>query len=274
MGKGHSYGAGQVDKSYDNLGRPNTELTSKAADTAALQFGTLGSGNHFVEVCLDERGIVWTVLHSGSRGIGNQLASRHIATAKGLMKERFISLEDPDLAYLVEGEPTFGSAYIADMLWAQDYAMGSRDVMVRAVTRSLFEAVGHGTVTRVINCHNNFTERENHLGRNLWITRKGAIRAREGDWGIIPGSMATGTYIVRGKGVKASYTSCSHGAGRRMSRGQARRTLTGDSLREAMAGKTWLDRDADRLVDEHPLSLDVLRQLAEGHPWHPEPRTC
>ena len=260
VGKGHTYGAGQVDKSYDALGRPHTELTGKQADTAALQFGTLGSGNHFIEVCLDERGTAWTVLHSGSRGIGNQLATRHISAAKGLMRERFISLEDPDLAYLVEGEPSF-DAYVTDMLWAQDYAMGSRAVMAAATTRSLLEVVGHGRVVRTINCHHNFTQREHHLGRDLWITRKGAIQSRVGDLGVIPGSMGTGTYIVEGKGVAASYASCSHGAGRRMSRGQARRTLTTESLVQAMAGKTWLDRDATALLDEHPDSYKDISQV-------------
>ena len=248
------------------LGVPASALTDKQVRTMACQFGTLGSGNHFVEVCVDERGRVWTVLHSGSRGIGNQLAQAHIASAKRLMKRWFISLEDPDLAYLVQGTPEF-TAYIGDMLWCQRYAMASRAMMNDAVTASLFEVTGIGTVTRAINCHHNFSAMERHHGRDVWVTRKGAIKAAADDEGIIPGSMGTGTFIVRGLGNPASYDSCSHGAGRRMSRGQARRELTAESLAAAMAGRTWnSDRAAD-LVDEHPLAYKdvevVMRDQAD-----------
>ncbi|MDQ3611946.1 MAG: RtcB family protein, partial [Actinomycetota bacterium] len=223
-------------------------------------FGTLGSGNHFVEVCLDERDVVWTVLHSGSRGIGNQLAQKAISEAKGLMKERFIRLEDPDLAYLVQGEPSF-ETYIGDMLWAQRYAMGSRAVMADRLLASLFEVVGSGRHVRTINCHHNFTQLEHHMGKDLWITRKGAIKAGQGDEGVIPGSMGTRSYVVRGLGSTASYTSCSHGAGRRMSRTAARKQLTVDSLREAMAGRSWNADSADRLLDEHPASYKDIDQV-------------
>lgn len=248
---------------------PHTELTGKQAATAISQFGTLGSGNHFVEVCLDERDRVWTVLHSGSRGIGNQLAKRHIEEARGLMKRYFIDLEDPDLAYFVEGTPEF-DAYIADMLWAQEYAMGSRARMDEAIITSLFEVVGHGERVRTINCHHNFTQRERHHGKNLWITRKGAIKAASGDLGVIPGSMGTRSYIVSGLGSSASFDSCSHGAGRRMSRTQARKELTAASLAEAMGGRTWNSDRAGALVDEHPLAykdidrvMDDQRDLVE-----------
>ncbi|HVM26505.1 MAG TPA: RtcB family protein, partial [Mycobacteriales bacterium] len=159
VGKGHA--APVAEDRLAALGRPRTELTGKQERTTAEQFGTLGSGNHFVEVCLDERDVVWTVLHSGSRGIGNQLAQKAIAEAKGLMKERFISLEDPDLAYLVQGEPSF-ETYIEDMLWAQRYAMGSRSVMAERLLASLFEVVGQGRHVRTINCHHNFTQLEHH----------------------------------------------------------------------------------------------------------------
>ena len=260
VGKGHAYGAGKVPRAYDTIGKPHTELSNKQADTAALQFGTLGSGNHFVEVCLDERDVVWTVLHSGSRGIGNQLATKHIAAAKGLMKERFITLEDPDLAYLVESEPSF-HAYIGDMLWAQRYAMASRAVMTAAATRSLFEVVGHGQVVRTINAHHNFTQREHHFGKDVWITRKGAIKAGVGDEGVIPGSMGTQTFVVTGKGSEASYSSCSHGAGRRLSRGRARRELTVESLREAMGDRVWNEGAAERLLDEHPDSYKSIETV-------------
>lgn len=245
---------------YEALGRPASELSSKQQATAATQFGTLGSGNHFVEICLDERDVVWAVLHSGSRGIGNQLAKRAIDEAKGLMKERFISLEDPDLAYLVEGEESF-KQYIIDMHWAQAYAMGSREQMMHRTLKSLFEVVGSGRELRRINCHHNFTQLENHGGKNLWITRKGAIKADVGDEGVIPGSMGTRSYIVKGKGVEASWNSCSHGAGRRMSRGRAKQEFDESSLCEAMKGKSWNSDRAASLIDEHPGSYKDIDQV-------------
>ena len=258
VGKGHAHPVGEGRLAA--LGRPRTELTGRQERTAAEQFGTLGSGNHFVEVCLDERDVVWTVLHSGSRGIGNQLAQRAIAEAKGLMKERLVALEDPDLAYLVQGEPAFDT-YIADMLWAQRYAMGSRAVMAERLLASLFEVVGQGRHVRTINCHHNFTQLEHHGGQDLWITRKGAIRAGAGDEGVIPGSMGTRSYVVSGLGATASYASCSHGAGRRLSRTAARKQLTVDSLRAAMAGRAWNSESAQALLDEHPASYKDIDQV-------------
>ncbi|GAA5194330.1 RtcB family protein [Rugosimonospora acidiphila] len=258
LGKGHE--DGRTAEAVATIGRPCTELNGKQENTVLAQFGTLGSGNHFVEVCLDERGRVWTVLHSGSRGIGNQLAKRHIEAAKALMRRYFITLEDPDLAYLVQGTPEFTS-YIRDMLWAQRYALASRARMDAAVVASLFEVVGHGDRVRTINCHHNFTAQERHHGRQLWITRKGAIKAAEGDEGVIPGSMGTRSYIVRGLGNGASYHSCSHGAGRRMSRARARKELTGASLAAAMAGRTWNADRAQALVDEHPAAYKSIDQV-------------
>lgn len=249
VGKGHDDPA--VDTALGELGRPHTELSTKQVEKASCQFGTLGSGNHFVEVCLDERDRVWTVLHSGSRGIGNQLAQQHIHAAKKLMERYFISLEDPALAYLVQGTPEF-TAYIEDMLWAQRYAMGSRARMGKAILASLFQVVGQGEEVRSINCHHNFTQREKHFGKHMWVTRKGAIKAAEGDEGVIPGSMGTRSYIITGKGNQASYNSCAHGAGRRMSRKKAREQLTGASLTAAMGDRTWNSDRADALVDEHP----------------------
>ena len=184
------------------------------------------------------------------------------------MKAYFIELEDPDLAYLVQGTPQF-DAYIAAMLWAQDYARLNREAMMDAVLHELWGWVNRdgsdlGHEVRRTNCHHNFTQREHHHGRDLWITRKGAIKAGVSDEGVIPGSMGTSSYIVRGKGNPASYESCSHGAGRRMSRGQARRTLTEESLREAMHGRAWNDRDAKTLLDEHPESYkDIDRVMAD-----------
>jgi tRNA-splicing ligase RtcB len=236
------------------------DLSDKLWRTANTQFGSLGSGNHFVEVCLDERDHVWLVLHSGSRGVGNKLAQQHIEGAKGLMKRYFIDLEDPDLAYLVEGTPEF-DAYITAMLWAQDYAMGNRQQMVNAAIPALLDTCGGGKVVSTVNCHHNFTERENHHGRNVWLTRKGAIRAREGDRGVIPGSMGTRSYIVEGLGNPASYCSCSHGAGRRLSRGRARRELTVESFTASIEGKTWQADQAEALLDEHPDSYKDIDQV-------------
>lgn len=224
------------------------------------QFGTLGSGNHFVEVCLDERDHVWVVLHSGSRGIGNRLAKRHIDVAKGIMRRYFIELEDPDLAYLVEGTPEFG-AYISDMLWAQRYAMANREAMMDAALQQLFGSLGTGSELRRINCHHNYTEKERHHGREVWLTRKGAIRARRGDLGVIPGSMGTSSYIVSGLGNPASYDSSSHGAGRRLSRSEARRRLTVESLRHEMEGRAWNAAQAEQLLDEHPSSYKDIDQV-------------
>ncbi len=245
------------------LGTPGTELTAKQAQTAAAQFGTLGSGNHFVEVCLDEADRVWLVLHSGSRGIGNQLAQRAVTEAKGLMRQWFIELPDPNLAYLVQGTPEF-TQYVADMHWAQRYAFGSRQAMMTAAERSLFEVVGRGEVAQTINCHHNFAQLEHHGGRDVWITRKGAIKAAAGDLGVIPGSMGTRSYIVEGLGNPASYDSCAHGAGRRMSRKRARQELTVESFREAMGDREWLSGQAEALLDEHPSSYkDIDRVMAD-----------
>lgn len=235
-------------------------LSQKQESTAAKQLGSLGSGNHFVEVCLDERDRAWVVLHSGSRGIGNQLARQHIDGAKALMARYFIDLDDPDLAYLVEGTPEF-DAYIRHMLWAQDYALANREVMMDAVLVQVAGAIGHQfDESQRINCHHNFTEMEHHRGHNVWVTRKGAIRAREGDRGVIPGSMGTRSYIVSGKGAAASYDSCSHGAGRRMSRSKARRELDTDGLTEAMAGKAW-NGNAKELIDEDPRGYKDIDQV-------------
>ncbi|MDP1793754.1 MAG: RtcB family protein, partial [Acidimicrobiales bacterium] len=222
-------------------------LDERQTIKANNQFGSLGSGNHFVEVCLDEADRVWVVLHSGSRGIGNELATKHIECARGLMQRYFVELEDRDLAYLVEGTDEF-DRYIAAMLWAQSYAFASRQRMLDAVLRELFAFVGHGSVVDVVNAHHNFTEKEHHDGRDVWLTRKGAIRARVGDRGVIPGSMGTGSYIVSGLGNPESYCSCSHGAGRRLSRSAARKTLSVESLHEKMVGKTWDERSAEALL--------------------------
>jgi tRNA-splicing ligase RtcB (3'-phosphate/5'-hydroxy nucleic acid ligase) len=203
---------------------------------------------------------VWVVLHSGSRGVGNQLAQMHIAKARRLAKDLQLRLEDPDLAWFAEGTPEFG-AYVADMLWAQDYAAANRAQMMDNAMAEVFGFFGFGTETRRINCHHNFTAREVHNGQELWITRKGAIKADVGDLGVIPGSMGTRSYIVAGKGNQASWTSCSHGAGRRHSRTQAKKLFTKADLAEQMKGKVWLAGRAESLVDEIPSAYKDIDQV-------------
>ena len=259
VGQGHEVAGSRAD-TWLAANKPATALASKQVVKAAKQFGSLGSGNHFFELCLDERDRAWVVLHSGSRGIGNELAQMHIATAKRLAKDLQLRLEDPDLAYVVEGTPEF-AAYIGDMLWAQDYARANRDQMMDRAMREVLAFIGTGRETRRVNCHHNFTQREVHGGQELWITRKGAIKAGTGDLGVIPGSMGTRSYIVRGKGNAESWTSCSHGAGRRHSRTQAKKLFTTDDLARAMEGKVWLADRADALVDEIPSAYKDVEQV-------------
>lgn len=237
------------DHKLPDISRVN--LDQKELARAEKQFGTLGSGNHFVELCSDERGHIWLVLHSGSRGVGNLLARKHMATAKEVMKRYHIHLNDPTYSYLVEGTPEF-DAYIADMLWAQDYAMGNRVKMMTNAFDALQKVVPHVQKIGQINCHHNYCEMEHHMGQDVWLTRKGAIRMRLGDWGVIPGSMGTNTYIVRGLQSEAAFHSASHGAGRTMSRRKARETFTPSDLRYAMSDKTWGNMSAKKLLDEHP----------------------
>jgi tRNA-splicing ligase RtcB len=262
VGRGHDRAAVNADRWLAEH-RPATELAYDQAKRAAKQFGTLGSGNHFFELCVDERGRVWVVLHSGSRGIGNKLATMHITKARNLAKALELQLEDLDLAYFTEGTPEF-EAYIADMLWAQEYARANRDQMMDNAMRELFAFLGFGRETLRINCHHNFTEREVHDGRELWVTRKGAIRADIGDLGVIPGSMGTRSYIVAGKGNAASWRSCSHGAGRRHSRTKAKKLFTADDLAAQMAGKVWMSSRANALLDEIPAAYkDIDKVMAD-----------
>ena len=230
-------------------------LDDKQIRKALVQFGTLGSGNHFVEVAQDERGIVWLVMHSGSRGVGNELAGVHIKLAKAQEQ----GLEDPDLAYFLQGTPEF-EAYVRDMLWAQDYAMGNRRALMTTALDRFGDITG-GRPVQWINCHHNYAALERHDGREVWVTRKGAIRAERGDMGVIPGSMGTKSYIVRGLGNPLSYNSSSHGAGRRMSRGQARREVPLEEFQAAMDGRTWQRGDAALLVDESPQAYKDIDQV-------------
>ena len=217
----------------------------------SVQLGTLGSGNHFIELCLDEHQDVWVMLHSGSRGAGNLIGRYFIEKAKRRMEQYLISLPDRDLAYFPEDTDDFKD-YVEAVQWAQDYALENRKVMMAAVIAALRRhlAVDFTITQEAINCHHNYVEREFHFGRNLWVTRKGAIRAREGDLGIIPGSMGQHSYIVRGKGNEQSYCSCSHGAGRKMSRTAARKLFTVDDLRQQTEGVEC--RKDNAVLDEIP----------------------
>jgi tRNA-splicing ligase RtcB len=220
-------------------------------EKAAGQLGSLGSGNHFIELCLDEEDNVWVMLHSGSRGIGNMIGRHFIEKAKRNMEQFFITLPDTDLAYFPEETEDFND-YVAAVNWAQDYALENRRVMMEAVLKALKMAIRtpFELTTEAVNCHHNYVEKESHFGRNLWVTRKGAVRAREGDLGIIPGSMGQRSYIVRGKGNLESYCSCSHGAGRQMSRTEAKRRF---SLTDLIAQTEGVEcrKDAD-VIDEIP----------------------
>ena len=225
------------------------------ANRAVRQLGTLGSGNHFVEVCVDTGMRVWVVLHSGSRWVGNTIATMFIKRAQ---KENREKLEDRDLAGL--RGPTF-ELYIEMMEWAQRYAYANREVMMDAALADIETLVDGVREEQRINCHHNFAAREVHFGREVWLTRKGAIKADAGDPGVIPGSMGAATYITRGLGNPDSYNSSAHGAGRRYSRGAARRTFTVESLAEHMKGKAWNRRDAKALLDEHPEAYKPIDQV-------------
>lgn len=201
----------------------------RAAARAPFHLGTLGTGNHFIELCLDEDDRVWIMLHSGSRGIGNAIGSYFIERAKEHMRRWFVTLPDSDLAYLPEDTQDFDD-YIKAVGWAQDFAAANRQLMLVATINAVGAALGRDEACPVteeaINCHHNYVARENHFGQNVLVTRKGAVRARVGDLGIIPGSMGARSFIVRGKGDHDSFESCSHGAGRKMSRSEAIRTFS------------------------------------------------
>ena len=220
------------------------------APNNARHMGTLGTGNHFIEVCLDEGNQVWVMLHSGSRGCGNRIGTYFIQAAKKEMERWFINLPDKDLAYLVEGSELFDD-YIEAVEWAQDYAYENRKEMMSATLAGLRNTLPDFAVTDMaVNCHHNYVTKENHFGANVWLTRKGAVRAREGDLGIIPGSMGVRSYIVRGKGNPVSFCSCSHGAGRAMSRGQAKKEFSLEDHAKATEG-VECRKDAD-VIDETP----------------------
>lgn len=240
--------------------------TSRVTGNWHEQLGTLGGGNHFIEICLDENENVWVTLHSGSRGVGNKVGMKYISIAQEEMKKNFISLVDPDLAYLVEGTPEFDN-YMIDLKWSQTFAMLNREEMMDRVLKDIsFQIFGDGEHQEAIqesriNCHHNFTQKEHHMGGDAWITRKGAIEASVGKLAMIPGSMGTRSYIVSGLGNPASFCSAPHGAGRRMSRKKANEQFNMADLEKAMEGIEY--RKSDVLVDEIPQAYKDIDKTME-----------
>jgi tRNA-splicing ligase RtcB (3'-phosphate/5'-hydroxy nucleic acid ligase) len=236
---------------------PGVAQADGVAHNWPLQLGSLGSGNHFIEVCLDEDDRVWLFLHSGSRGVGNRLASTHIRVAQDRCRD--MDLPDRDLAYLEEGTPEF-DAYVEALHWAQRFAALNREEMMdrlaEQVSRFVTEEVHRA---QVVQCHHNYTERETHYGTEVWLSRKGAISARAGQWGLIPGSMGAASYVVVGRGNAESLTSAPHGAGRNHSRGAARRMFTRADLDRRMRGIAWGRSDA--FLDEHPDAYKPIGQV-------------
>lgn len=230
--------------------------------------GTLGSGNHFVEVSIDEEQRVWLFLHSGSRGIGNKIAQHHIKVAQEYARKNWIMLPDPDLAYLVEGTPEFDQ-YIYQLEWAQEFALQNREEMMDQLIGQFerWQAPRNGVAVEVderVNCHHNYTVRETIFGKHVWLSRKGAIAAHEGTPGIIPGSMGTRSYIVEGKGNPMSLNSSPHGAGRNFSRSAARKAFTFSQLEKAMEGIEY--RHTEAFIDEIPQAykdIDVIMDDAK-----------
>jgi tRNA-splicing ligase RtcB (3'-phosphate/5'-hydroxy nucleic acid ligase) len=229
----------------------------RAASRAPLHAGTLGTGNHFIEVCLDEDQRVWIMLHSGSRGIGNQIGQYFIEAAKKDVERRFVHLPDADLAYFPEGSPGF-SDYVEAVGWAQRFARLNRDLMMREALAALRAVVPKGFVCdeAAVSCHHNYVQSERHFGEDVLVTRKGAVDAHEGVLGIIPGSMGAKSFIVRGKGNPESFASCSHGAGRKMSRGEAKRRFTVADHVAATAG-VECRKDKD-VIDETPAAYKEI----------------
>jgi tRNA-splicing ligase RtcB len=230
-----------------------------------VHLGTLGTGNHFVEVCLDEDQAVWFMLHSGSRGVGNAIGSHFIELAREDMRQWMINLPDRDLAYFPEGTQHFDD-YVEAVEWAQNFARLNREVMMQNVVRAVRGVIAKPFESHLeaVNCHHNYVSREHHFGKNIFVTRKGAVRARQGELGIIPGSMGARSYIVRGLGNEDSFHSCSHGAGRKMSRTEARKRFTLEDHRQATAG-VECRKDA-AVIDETPAAykdIDAVMQAQQ-----------
>lgn len=251
--------SGLVDR-FDKI----TEKHGKLKNTNNLKhLGTLGTGNHFIEVCLDEVDQVWFMLHSGSRGVGNAIGRYFIERAKLDMERWFIHLPDHDLAYFPEGTDHFND-YVEAVEWAQEFAFKNREVMMKNVIAAVRKELGldFEAELEAVNCHHNYVTRENHFGENILVTRKGAVRAAKGVMGIIPGSMGARSYIVRGLGNAESFCSCSHGAGRVMSRTAAKKRFTVDDHKAATEG-VECRKDAD-VIDETPAAYKSIDAVMEA----------
>ena len=244
----------------NQFGDVSDAIGDRSIGKAIAQLGSLGGGNHFIEICLDENQDVWVMLHSGSRGIGNMIGRAFIEKAQELADKWFISLPHKDLAYLAEGTPEF-NAYVSAVSWAQDYAFLNREMMMEEVLRNLRHHIKKPfeVTQEAINCHHNYIALENHFGQNVYVTRKGAIRAREGDLGIIPGSMGARSFIVRGKGNPDSYCSCSHGAGRKMTRTAAEKLFTVADVIEQTKGVECAKDDS--VLDEIPAAYKNIDEV-------------
>ncbi|NML42595.1 RtcB family protein [Ramlibacter sp. G-1-2-2] len=252
----------QLEPEFAELCRDHPKL---AKTNHHMHLGTLGGGNHFVEVCLDEQGSVWFMLHSGSRGVGNAIGTMFIELAKQDAMRNNANLPDRDLAYFEEGARYFGD-YVRAVGWAQKYAKANREVMMRRVLEAAKTVIRKPfqSHTEAVNCHHNYVQKETHFGADVYVTRKGAVSAKKGELGIIPGSMGARSYIVRGKGNPESFQSCSHGAGRTMSRGEAKRRFTLADHRAATAG-VECRKDKD-VIDETPAAykdIDAVMKAQE-----------
>ena len=278
--------AGRYNGRVRKTARPRVELLEeKAGDRLGFydkisknwrrQLGSLGSGNHFIEIVVDENDGIWAFLHSGSRGVGNRIATHHIRKAKGLMDEMSVSLPDKDLAYLTGGTEEFDD-YIRDLDWAQFFALLNREEMMDRVLGALRYRTNDFEETENIQCHHNFTQKESHFGEDdVWVTRKGAIQALEGQMGLIPGSMGTRSYVVRGKGDLESFQTAPHGAGRRFSRRRARESFDmGDFDRwmegiEVRRSEAFLDelpgayKDIDLVMEQSTDLVDVVHTFRQ-----------
>ncbi len=245
------YRNSQLDARYEAIIDKHPKASAKSQ---TAQLGTLGGGNHFIEICLDEERRVWVMLHSGSRGSGNRIGEYFIAKAREELMKRHLGwhMPDRDLAFFLEGEVLFDD-YVEAVGWAQDYARTNREAMMAAVLRVMRDQLPKFKTDKVaVNCHHNYVERETHFGQRVWVTRKGAVRAGFDELGIIPGSMGARSFIVRGKGKADSFCSCSHGAGRVMSRSEAKRTFTLADHRKATADVEC--RKDEGVIDETPMA--------------------
>ena len=251
---------GELAEDYEKMVEKHPQIRKANSKN---HLGTLGTGNHFIEICLDADDSVWIMLHSGSRGIGNRIGTYFIKEAQKLMKQYFIELPDRDLAYLAEGTDIFWD-YIKSVQWAQKFAKLNRKIMMNRALQALSEQIGKEIKLEIeeIDCHHNYVAKEQHFGKGVWVTRKGAVRAREGDMGIIPGSMGVRSYIVRGLGNAESFCSCSHGAGRVMSRTKAKKTI---SIEEHIEATKHVEcRKDTNVLDETPAAYKDIDAVMEA----------